>query len=818
MKSAWLPEKLRRRIDAHTLNRFAERQLTANDCGLAVCKAALNIAGTVVSRHRLRDAMTFDEEGCSLEEIKKTLKNYGVGCSYKIIDLSSLDETRVKELAPFIAVIDSDNRNHYILVHSVTTGGLNVLDPKDGRFRIKPIGYLRETLKRLPSKANQDAAIAFADEYVARKCDSLGLKYNRTGIRAEAIRNYTRCAYFEHLETRVDFKSPQHKREYLQELLQSFDDSVIPSRFKLFRLSGDSVEIKAPIALSFTDGSSELAKPEKTRTPLNNLLHVLFKNNEIRRQLTKVLYLSFSVSLLSMCSIYVNQLLIDEIIPSSNLATLYAFVAAVFIFRLFDLGVGFVRAYADIVLGRSIDEWLSTTLHKSIIRGDPESIACYTRGELTMRFNDSLRIKGVVSAFLGEYLFSVILLVMSFALLTLMDIGFAVILTAVVAAYAFVYYKIVPYIQTLESERFREKSNAVSALLNIVEGHSVIRKHRSEDVFLEDQQLRVTRYLDAQWRSMLAAAIATYLPRVLSVIGGLSIVLAATKMHLDTTKLSLGQLLTAVALTDTIFSSLRLMLKTKLAIQEQEVVINRFFDLRELEMKLERQAVESHIATVRFNGIRYKYPSGRFVLNIPTLTLHAGDRVMVKGDNGSGKSTFLRVLSGITTRNIDGTVIFTDSDGRPMSSEAGFERVVLVRAEDKIFSDTVAFNITLGHAAMPNKIYDYAKRIGADDFISLDKNSLDSLIHDHGGNLSTGQRRKLLILRALFSKADVFIFDEIFRGIDDASKRKIAELFNRFAKRKIMIYTSHENIAALGITKTVQLIDGNLHEIEDRRD
>jgi subfamily B ATP-binding cassette protein HlyB/CyaB len=260
------------------------------------------------------------------------------------------------------------------------------------------------------------------------------------------------------------------------------------------------------------------------------------------------------------------------------------------------------------------------------------------------------------------------------------------------------------------------------------------------------------------------------------------------------------------------------MLKTKLAIQEQEVVINRFFDLRELEMKLERQAVESHIATVRFNGIRYKYPSGRFVLNIPTLTLHAGDRVMVKGDNGSGKSTFLRVLSGITTRNIDGTVIFTDSDGRPMSSEAGFERVVLVRAEDKIFSDTVAFNITLGHAAMPNKIYDYAKRIGADDFISLDKNSLDSLIHDHGGNLSTGQRRKLLILRALFSKADVFIFDEIFRGIDDASKRKIAELFNRFAKRKIMIYTSHENIAALGITKTVQLIDGNLHEIEDRRD
>jgi subfamily B ATP-binding cassette protein HlyB/CyaB len=818
MKDVWVRKKTQKKPSSGTLNLFAERQLTTNDCGLAVCKAALAIAGTTVSRRLLREAMMFDEAGCGFDEIKKALKQHGVQCSYKIIDLARLDETQIDEIAPFIAMIDSSSRNHFILVHSVASGGINILDPKDGKFQIRPISYLRETLKRLPSTADEDIAVAFADEYVARKCDSLGVQYQRTGIRAEAIRNYTRCTYFEHLESRTNFKSPQHKSEYLRELLQSADDSVIPSRFKVFRPTRDGVEIKAPIALSFEAGTGERAIPSHATSPLNKLLHVLSGHQEIRRQLMKVLYLSFAVSLLAVVSVYVSQLLIDEVVPSSNLSTLYAFAAAVFLFRLFDLGVGVVRAFAEVVLSKSIDEWLSGSLHKSIVRGEPESIACYTRGELTMRFNDALRIKSVLSAFIGEYLFSILMLVMSFGLIMLMDVTFGIILLSVIAAYGFVYHKIVPYVQAFEGERFREKSNAVSALLNIVEGHSVIRKHRSEGVFLDDQKVRVNRYLDAQWRSMIAAVIANYLPRLLSVIGGLSIVVAATKMHIDDAKFSIGQILTAVALTDAIFAALRTILKTRLAIQEQEVVISRFFDLRDLETRRGDPHTEACIGSIRFRDVNFRYPSGRFVLSVPSFALQSGDRVMIKGGNGSGKSTFLRVLSGISRKNTGGSISFTDTDGKPMSAEAGFDRVMLVRAEDKIFSDTVAFNITLGHTAMPSKIYEYAKRIGADDFISPENNSLDALIHDHGENLSTGQRRKLLILRALFSSADVFIFDEIFRGIDDDSKLKIAKFFNRFAERKIMIYTSHETIAELMVTKTVHFVDGRLCDVTGNMD
>jgi len=99
--------------------------------------------------------------------------------------------------------------------------------------------------------------------------------------------------------------------------------------------------------------------------------------------------------------------------------------------------------------------------------------------------------------------------------------------------------------------------------------------------------------------------------------------------------------------------------------------------------------------------------------------------------------------------------------------------------------------------------------LGADDFICPSQLHVDAMISDGGSNLSAGQRRKILLLRAIVSDASVLIFDEIFRGVDRESKEKICRYFNGFENRTL-IFTSHEPIDNLNVSRVITMAEGRV--------
>ncbi len=90
--------------------------------------------------------------------------------------------------------------------------------------------------------------------------------------------------------------------------------------------------------------------------------------------------------------------------------------------------------------------------------------------------------------------------------------------------------------------------------------------------------------------------------------------------------------------------------------------------------------------------------------------------------------------------------------------------------EDILFNDTIGYNITFNHNADTREILSLAKDIGLYEFIADKEEGLDYIINEQGRNLSTGQRKKILLMRALFSDAEIIILDETLSGIDVKSK------------------------------------------------
>ena len=141
--------------------------------------------------------------------------------------------------------------------------------------------------------------------------------------------------------------------------------------------------------------------------------------------------------------------------------------------------------------------------------------------------------------------------------------------------------------------------------------------------------------------------------------------------------------------------------------------------------------------------------------------------------------------------------------------------MLLISNDDILFNDTLAFNIHFNRNNDAKKILELSKQIGFHDFISKNAEGFDFLITEQGRNLSTGQRKKILLLRAFLSDAELIIIDEVLSGIDKESKEKI-EAFINHEKQRAFIIISHEPVENIRFDKTIRLMNGNVCEVKKR--
>ena len=117
--------------------------------------------------------------------------------------------------------------------------------------------------------------------------------------------------------------------------------------------------------------------------------------------------------------------------------------------------------------------------------------------------------------------------------------------------------------------------------------------------------------------------------------------------------------------------------------------------------------------------------------------------------------------------------------------------------------------ICLGKNIPILEILNKAKQINFYDFIASKEDGLEFIISENGKNLSTGQRKKILLLRTIFSKAEIVILDEVLSGMDKETRKKVEILIeNDYSKTYIII--SHESILNINFTKKYKIQDGEL--------
>ena len=177
--------------------------------------------------------------------------------------------------------------------------------------------------------------------------------------------------------------------------------------------------------------------------------------------------------------------------------------------------------------------------------------------------------------------------------------------------------------------------------------------------------------------------------------------------------------------------------------------------------------------------LSFRYPSRSVpTLNRCALEIEDGDRILLEGPSGGGKSTLASVLVGI--RKPDQGLMLVRGLDRSTLGEAGWRRRIVTAPqfhENHVLTGTLAFNVLMGHN-WPATADDLAqvealcRELGLGDLLDRMPSGLLQMVGDTGWQLSHGERSRLFIARALIQGADLVILDESFAALDPENLRR----------------------------------------------
>ena len=230
--------------------------------------------------------------------------------------------------------------------------------------------------------------------------------------------------------------------------------------------------------------------------------------------------------------------------------------------------------------------------------------------------------------------------------------------------------------------------------------------------------------------------------------------------------------------------------------------VSQYFDAYkeylDMEPKMKdtlHKGIDFDIKTIEFVNVSFKYPNAKeYSLRKVNLTIKAKEKLAIVGENGAGKTTFVKLLCRLYDPT-EGVILLNGIDIRCFSYESYMKLFAPVFQDFKLLSFSLKENITFNNLENDREIIMHLDASGFTEKLQKLDKGIDTSIHQNfdekGFEPSGGEGQKIALARALYKDAPVVVLDEPTAALDPRAEFDMYSKFGEMVTDKMAVFISH---------------------------
>lgn len=521
-------------------------------------------------------------------------------------------------------------------------------------------------------------------------------------------------------------------------------------------------------------------------------------------------------SLLQLIVPFLTQSIVDVGIQNQDLNFIYLILIAQLFLFFGRTALEVIRGWILLHLSTRINISLISDFFIKLMNLPISFFDTKMTGDLLQRINDHRRIEKILTTSSLNVLFSMVNLIIFGIVLAYYSLQiFSIFLIGSILYFAWVLF-FFKRRKDLDYKRFSEVSQEQSKVIELINGMQEIKLHNAERQMRWNWEFVQARLFKVGMKSLALEQTQSVGSSFINELKNILITVLSAKLVIDG-EITLGMMMAISYIVGQLNAPVTQLIAFLRDAQDAKISLDRLGEIhnKEDEEKAGEQKITNipENADIYLKNVTFRYIGGlEPVIKNLELTIPANKVTAIVGVSGSGKTTLMKLL--LKFYDLDKGDIFVGNHNlNTISQKAWRAHCGVVMQEGYIFNDTIAKNIAVGDDFVDHKKLMHATNVAnIKPYIDELPLGFNTKIGLEGTGLSTGQKQRLLIARAVYKDPKFLFFDEATSALDANNEKVIMENLNEFFTDKTVVIIAHRLSTVKNAHQIVVLDKGKIVE------
>lgn len=522
-------------------------------------------------------------------------------------------------------------------------------------------------------------------------------------------------------------------------------------------------------------------------------------------------------SLLSLIFPFLTQSIVDVGIQNQNIHFIYLILFAQLFLFAGRTGLELIRSWILLHLSTRINISLISDFFIKLMNLPISFFDVRMTGDIMQRINDHRRIEKILTTSSLNVLFSVINMFVLGGVLAYFNLQiFFVFFVGSILYFGWITL-FLKRREVLDYKRFAEVSNEQNKVMELINGMQEIKLHNAEKQKRWGWEYIQARLFRVSIKGLVLEQTQTIGSSVINELKNIFIIFLSAKLVIDGS-ITLGMMLAISSIVGSLNGPITQLIEFVRELQDAKISLARLSEIHEKEDEMQQEVHQTNDvpfdSDIEIKNLSYRYLGSDIpVLDDLTLKIPAKKVTAIVGVSGSGKTTLMKLLLKFYEPE-KGEITIGNAQFKNISQKAWRSHIGAVMQEGFIFSDTIANNIAFGVDKVDKERLVYAADVAnIKEYISGLPLGYNTKIGAEGTGMSTGQKQRMQIARAVYKNPEILFFDEATSALDANNEKEIMRKLDIFFKDKTVVVIAHRLSTVMNADQIVVLDKGKIIEI-----